>query len=149
MHDISEDIRGESSENEEEEPTEPASSFPLREIIQGLRITTGFAPPGLFAIKSSQVSTAMRAFSMSSMPQQQSTQHPSPPLSSGSIGSSRRRWSYAVSSASSEVYDVVGERGPGNPLFPTNFARLALGPTLTAKYVSFVFRGWSAKGRLY
>jgi hypothetical protein len=40
---------------------------------------------------------------------------------------------YATSSASSEVYDVVGERGPGNLLFPTNFARLALGPTLTAK----------------
>jgi hypothetical protein len=47
----------------------------------------------------------------------------------------RRRWSYAASSASSEAYDMVGERGPGNPLFPTNFARLALGPTLTAKYV--------------
>lgn len=24
---------------------------------------------------------------------------------------------------------------PGNPLFPSNFARLALGPTLRAKYV--------------
>ena len=137
MHDISEDVRGESSENEEEEPTEHASSLPPREIIQGLRITTGPAPPGLFATESNQVSSAMRALSMSSMPQQQSTQvpgeHPSPPLSSGSIGNSRRRWSYAASSASSEVYDVVGERGPGNPLFPTNFARLALGPTLTAK----------------
>lgn len=47
----------------------------------------------------------------------------------GSLG--RRRWSHA-SNASSEVYNVVGERGPGNPLFPTNFARLALGPTLSA-----------------
>lgn len=27
---------------------------------------------------------------------------------------------------------MAGERGPGNPLFPTSFARLALGPTLTA-----------------
>ena len=52
------------------------------------------------------------------------------------MGSMRRRWSYAASNASSEAYDVVGERGPGNPLFPTSFARLALGPTLTAKYVS-------------
>ena len=34
---------------------------------------------------------------------------------------------------------MAGERGPGNPLFPTNFARLALGPTLTAKYVLFLF----------
>jgi hypothetical protein len=32
---------------------------------------------------------------------------------------------------------MAGERGPGNPLFPTSFARLALGPTLTAKYVFF------------
>ena len=51
----------------------------------------------------------------------------------------QRRWSYAASNASSEAYDGAGERGPGNPLFPTNFARLALGPTLTAKYVSFFF----------
>lgn len=29
-------------------------------------------------------------------------------------------------------YDVVAERGPGNPLFPSSFARLALGPTLSA-----------------
>jgi hypothetical protein len=40
-----------------------------------------------------------------------------------------------ASNASSEVYDDVGERGPGNPLFPTNFVRLALGPNLSAKYV--------------
>ena len=42
-----------------------------------------------------------------------------------------------ASNASSEAYDVAGERGPGNPLFPTSFARLALAPTLTAKYVFF------------
>ena len=30
-------------------------------------------------------------------------------------------------------YDPVGDRGPGNPLFPSNFARLAVGPTLSAK----------------
>ncbi|KZP21105.1 hypothetical protein FIBSPDRAFT_931921 [Athelia psychrophila] len=30
------------------------------------------------------------------------------------------------------AYDPVGERGPGNPLFPSNFARLAVGPTLRA-----------------
>lgn len=29
-----------------------------------------------------------------------------------------------------EPYDPVAERGPGNPLFPSNFARLGLGPTL-------------------
>ncbi len=47
-----------------------------------------------------------------------------------------------MSNASSEAYDMAGGPGPGNPvnlLFPTNFARLALGPTVTptAKYVCF------------
>ena len=32
-------------------------------------------------------------------------------------------------------YDAVAERGPGNPLFPSSFANLALGPTLHAKCV--------------
>ncbi|KAH9973611.1 hypothetical protein BGW80DRAFT_1459081 [Lactifluus volemus] len=55
-----------------------------------------------------------------------------PPVKRGWIGVSRRKRSYAAPSASSEPYDAVGERGPGNPLFPSNFAKLALGPTLTA-----------------
>ncbi|KDQ61332.1 hypothetical protein JAAARDRAFT_54710 [Jaapia argillacea MUCL 33604] len=29
-------------------------------------------------------------------------------------------------------FDVLRDRGPGNPLFPSNFANLALGPTLSA-----------------
>jgi hypothetical protein len=140
MHDISEDVQGESGENEGEvrdELVEPAS--PSREIIQGLRISTAPVPPGLFATESGQPSL-MRAFSMSSATQQRPTQlleeNPSPTgRRKGSMGSLRRRWSHATSSASSDPYDVVGERGPGNPLFPTNFAKLALGPTLTAKYV--------------
>jgi hypothetical protein len=35
----------------------------------------------------------------------------------------------------SGAYDPVGDRSPGNPLFPSNFARLAVAPTLRAKYV--------------
>ncbi|KAH9967534.1 hypothetical protein BC827DRAFT_1152829 [Russula dissimulans] len=138
MHDISEDVREGSSEDEDEEPAEPASSSPPREVIQGLRISTGPAPPGLFATESGQARALPRAMSMSSATQQQPielpSEHPSQPGSKrrDSVGSSRRRWSYATSNASSEGYDAVGERGPGNPLFPTNFARLALGPTLTA-----------------
>ena len=146
MHDISEDVREESSENEDEESEEPDSSPPRRETIQGLCISTGPAPSGLFATGPNQAPASMRAFSMSSVPpQQQSPQVPgevpSPLMRSGSMGSMQmqRRWSYAASNASSEAYDGAGERGPGNPLFPTNFARLALGPTLTAKYVSFFF----------
>lgn len=50
---------------------------------------------------------------------------------------------FSLSAASSEIgdneseraYDPVGDRVPGNPLFPSNFARLALGPTLRAKCV--------------
>jgi hypothetical protein len=30
-------------------------------------------------------------------------------------------------------YDPIGNRAPGNPLFPSNFSRLAAGPTLVAK----------------
>jgi hypothetical protein len=133
MHDISEDVRGESSENEDEGPAEPASSSSPREIIQGLRISTGPSSLGLFATESGPIVPALsRTLSVSSVTQQQPIPIPGEPSSVP-----RRRWSYAASSASSEAYDVVGERGPGNPLFPTSFARLALGPTLTAKYVSY------------
>ena len=135
MHDISEDVRGESSENEDQAPAEPISSSTPREFIQGLRISTRPASPGLFATESGQMAFSLsRTMSVSSMTQQQPSQVPGgvPP---------RRRWSYAASNASSEAYDVAGERGPGNPLFPTNFARLALGPTLSAKYVIFLIWG--------
>ncbi|KAF8262001.1 hypothetical protein EI94DRAFT_1744677 [Lactarius quietus] len=102
MHDISEDVREESSENDES--SEPADCSPQRDVIQGLRIST---PAHL-----------IRTSSMSSVNQLQQLD--------GYISPPRR------SSMSKRVYNVVGERGPGNPLFPTNFARLALGPTLTA-----------------
>ena len=145
MHDISEDVREESDENEDEvrPTTEPVSSSPPpREIIQGLCISTGPALPGLFATEPSQImpTSLSRTLSASSIaiaqPHQSSTQVASSPPN-------RRSWSFAGSSTSSEAYDMAGERGPGNPLFPTNFARLALGPTLTAKYV-FVVRALTA-----
>ncbi|KAF8493259.1 hypothetical protein F5888DRAFT_1855317 [Russula emetica] len=129
MHDISEDVREESEQNEgDATPTaEPVSSSPPpRGIIQGLCISTGPALPGLFATESGQIvpTSLSRTSSVSSIAQHQSTQVASSPP--------KRRWTYAASNASSEAYDMAGERGPGNPLFPTNFARLALGPTLTA-----------------
>ncbi|KAH9013339.1 hypothetical protein EDB84DRAFT_1424117 [Lactarius hengduanensis] len=137
MHDISEDVREESSENEDEELSEPAGPSLQRGIIQGLRISTVPATPGIFAGDSPHT-RLLRTSSMSSVNQLQQQQqpktpdeYPSPPRRS-SMSSLGRRWSYAASNASSEVYDVVGERGPGNPLFPTSFARLALGPTLSA-----------------
>jgi hypothetical protein len=136
MHDISEDVLEESDENEDEGvPAATAeavsSSPPPREIIQGLCISTGPASRGLFATEPGQVvpTPPSRAMSMSSMTQHQSHQIASSPP--------ERRWSFAASNASSEAYDMAGERSPGNPLFPASFARLALGPTLTAKYVFF------------
>lgn len=39
----------------------------------------------------------------------------------------------ASSSQSHLPYHTLSERGPGNPLFPSSFARIALGPTLSAK----------------
>jgi hypothetical protein len=149
MHDISEDVREESSENEDDdELSEPIDPSPQRDIIQGLRISTVPTTPGIFAADSASLpARLMRASSMSSVnhPLQQHQQqpktpdeYPSPPRRS-SMGSLGRRWSYARSDASSEVYNVVGDRGPGNPLFPTSFAKLALGPTLSAKYARCCF----------
>ena len=154
MHDISEEVQEESSENEDEERSEPADPSPQRDIIQGLRISTVPTVPGIFAADAtSEPARLLRTSSTSSvsqlqqqlqqqqqqLQQQQSKtpeEYPSPQprrSSMSSLGSfGRRRWSQ-VSNASSEVYNVVGERGPGNPLFPTNFANLALGPTLSAK----------------
>ncbi|KAI9448773.1 hypothetical protein BJY52DRAFT_1310599 [Lactarius psammicola] len=136
MHDISEDVLEESNENEDEELSKPADTSP--QIIQGLRISTAPATPGIFAGDSPHT-RLLRTSSMSSVNQLQQQQQPktpddfpSPPPRRSSMSSLGRRWSYAASNASSEVYNVVGERGPGNPLFPTNFARLALGPTLSA-----------------
>ena len=135
MHDISEDVQEESDENEGGAtpiPEAVSSSPPPREIIQGLCISTGPALPGLFSTEPGQImpTPPSRTTSVSSMTQHQSTQVASSPP--------KRRWSYAASNASSDAYyDVAGERGPGNPLFPTNFAKLALGPTLTAKYVFY------------
>jgi len=144
MTDISEDVREESSENEDEEHSEPADYSPQRGTIQGLRISTAPATPGIFAGDSPHTHL-LRTSSMSSVNQLLQQQQPktpdelsSPPPRRSSMSSLGRRWSYAASNASSEVYNVVGERGPGNPLFPTSFARLALGPTLSAKYAVLI-----------
>jgi hypothetical protein len=144
MHDISEDVREESDEHEgQATPTaEPVSSSPpSREIIQGLCISTGPALPGLFTTEPSQIlpTSLSRTSSVSSIAQHQSTQVASSPP--------KRRWTYAASNASSDAYDMAGERGPGNPLFPTSFARLALGPTLSAKYVLFSSHSYSRRAR--
>ncbi|KAJ4473633.1 hypothetical protein J3R30DRAFT_3296260 [Lentinula aciculospora] len=53
--------------------------------------------------------------------------------SSGSIVSiGSHGYTIGSGSESEGGYDPVGDRAPGNPLFPSNFARLATGPTLVA-----------------
>ncbi|KAJ7587996.1 hypothetical protein C8J56DRAFT_63582 [Mycena floridula] len=61
-----------------------------------------------------------------------------PSKRSGSVSSfdshhrSAFRKDYFEDYESDDGYNPVGDRAPGNPLFPSNFARLALGPTLMA-----------------
>jgi hypothetical protein len=77
MHDISEDVCGESSGNEGEGPAEPVSSSSPRKIIQGLLISTGFSSLGLFATESGPIVPVLsHTLSMSSMTQQQPTPVP-------------------------------------------------------------------------
>ncbi|KAG9120121.1 hypothetical protein FRC07_004528 [Ceratobasidium sp. 392] len=51
------------------------------------------------------------------------------PLSTGGGGGG---WNSPLSGPK-DTWNPVTERGPGNPLFPSSFARLSLGPTLSAK----------------
>ncbi|KAI0046475.1 hypothetical protein FA95DRAFT_1606843 [Auriscalpium vulgare] len=150
MNGISEDVRGESDDSAGGVSSLNASGLlsPPREVVQGLRISTTATSPSLFASD-----THPLAASLSSVTGRAQTPDGHLPASlsgmrrsgsSGSLPGMRRSGSvsslpghgsagYAASTGSADVpYDVVGERGPGNPLFPTSFARLALGPTLSA-----------------
>lgn len=177
MTDISEDIREENEDEAEggsgSGPATAAQS-PPNEVIQGLRICTVPASPSILA--SASPSARRLSLSPSPLPpmaalpmdkisplvideQQRDGSH-SPEKdpqhsrdSSPVVGMGGRvgtGWNYAASTGSAgsdSVYDAVAERGPGNPLFPTSFARLALGPTLQAKYVLLLHsahRLWSA-----
>lgn len=136
MHDISEEVRGE----EDGAPAEDRPPSPPREIVQGLRISTAPTAPGLFATDSSAAHPSSvspvpppAAFAERQVPEDQLASSLISSRREGSVGSQRGN-GYAASTGSADVpYDAVGERGPGNPLFPASFARLALGPTLSAK----------------
>ncbi|KAI0060729.1 hypothetical protein BV25DRAFT_1839532 [Artomyces pyxidatus] len=134
MHDISEDVRGESDDSDEADPKTDALLSAPREVIQGLRISTTPTSPGLFAdspvAHAASVSPPVAPVDQLT-PEDHLPSHTSLQRSS-SVGSYNGS-GYAASTGSGDVpYDAVGERGPGNPLFPTSFARLALGPTLSA-----------------
>lgn len=165
MTDISEDIREENEEEGEGvtgSGSTSAAQTPPSEVIQGLRISTVPASPSILA--SASPSARRLSLSASPLPpmaalpterisllvideQRHDGSHlpekdaPHSRDSSPVVGMGGRigtGWNYAASTGSAgsdSVYDAVAERGPGNPLFPTSFARLALGPTLQAKYV--------------
>ncbi|KAA1469085.1 hypothetical protein DENSPDRAFT_927874 [Dentipellis sp. KUC8613] len=147
MHNISEDVLEEKDEDAAEDanslavppPTQSSVSAPPalatqpQPQVQGLRISTSPASPGLFATSPSAAPFHVPPHTLDDPAPARSRER------DGSIG----RYSftaggnsapgYAGSAASSDVaYDAVAERGPGNPLFPSSFARLALGPTLSA-----------------
>ncbi|KAJ7780240.1 hypothetical protein DFH07DRAFT_936145 [Mycena maculata] len=122
-------------EDEEDESSTPnkntPSEVPDEPQLHGLRISTPAAPalpsPG---IRSATTGAPLRSPSFSAR---------EPTFArSGSSGSLHRSGSFgsvhSVGSgyASEDPYDPVADRSPGNPLFPSNFARLAVGPTLAA-----------------
>ncbi|THH10947.1 hypothetical protein EW146_g8211 [Bondarzewia mesenterica] len=147
MVDISEDVRETEEEDDSFGPALVAPS-PPKEVVQGLRISTAAASPDLFASNSPSarprsLSPIVPSGSLTSSnprhisPNALDERDASLPAKDRDGDSVRRgsagQYHYAASNASSDVpYDMVGERGPGNPLFPSSFARLALGPTLSA-----------------
>ncbi|KIM90605.1 hypothetical protein PILCRDRAFT_812360 [Piloderma croceum F 1598] len=105
--------------------------------IQGLKISTS----SLRNSTDSPPSSYRRAYSVNSSPQQPALHPQGSPGHAFSLLSSSphtrpkslRSSSFgSLHSSSSLPYDPVGDRVPGNPLFPSNFARLAVGPTLRA-----------------
>lgn len=140
----------EGAEDAEEEDNEPQEDNDLIDPsqIHGLRISVGSKSPNESMISSPVVnapafrSSGVRSSSfsdLSSLSARLSMQGEGAGLSRmHSTGHSYRR-SRPVSMSAFDAkrwevpYNPVGERGPGNPLFPSNFARLALGPTLRAK----------------
>ncbi|KAI0035322.1 hypothetical protein K488DRAFT_68487 [Vararia minispora EC-137] len=135
-------------EEEEEEASESTAPIPaaLPADVRGIRIRTAPESPSIFA----GISPPPGAFAAGTdaSPAVSNIALPPPVAAdfgsfgrarSGSAASGRsvggrssRRYSYGSVGSSEGAYNPVGERGPGNPLFPSSFARLALGPTLLA-----------------
>lgn len=97
------ELREEDEEEKEEEEQGSATSNNLDTAIQGLRISTTASNPAISPLL---------------LPQ-----HSGP----GTSPVPQRR----LSETSQDVaYDALNERGPGHPLFPSNFAHLSNAPTL-------------------
>ncbi|KAJ7230465.1 hypothetical protein GGX14DRAFT_583369 [Mycena pura] len=125
-------------EDEEEDGASPAKGAePEQPQIHGLRISTPAAQmePNSLAVtlRSATTGAVLRSPSFS-------VRSPHSPAlvrsnSAGSIAGLHRTNSFGSvhsQESSDSPYDPVADRSPGNPIFPSNFARLALGPTLAA-----------------
>jgi hypothetical protein len=105
--------------------------------VQGIRISTSPLPHSPTILP--PLHQRAHSFTSSPSPQSASLPHGSaspsglPPSPHARPRSLRSSSFGSLHSSSSVAYDPVGDRIPGNPLFPSNFARLALGPTLRAK----------------
>ena len=130
----------EGAEDEVEEETDKGKKDDLinPSQIQGLRISTGCKSPDESVISSPVASrpSSVRSSSFSglgSLLARDTCAGLSRVRSAGGRSYRRSRPS-SMSGFDPKEWDVpFGERGPGNPLFPSSFARLALGPTLQAK----------------
>ena len=108
-------LESEREEDEEEgggsgsgnESTGSAGLQNLDVAVQGLRISTSASATGISPVLGPHVLGAGR----------------------GGASPSPRRLS---ESEHEPVYDALNERGPGHPLFPSNFAHLSHAPTLRA-----------------
>ena len=158
LQDISEETEGDDKEKtliqEDYTNVKPVDASLQRSSstnsIQGLKISTTPIPSSspMISAVTSPIPFESRAKSGASSPHQMHSPKQEPlsnrfftitssPTNTG-LSRVKRSGSFGSihslhSSGSITPYDPVGDRVPGNPLFPSNFARLAVGPTLRAK----------------
>lgn len=110
-------------------------------------ITTTIATPPIVPPSSSPPSTSNAPRVMLRRPSESisqtlssgaSTPNGTAPTSSLPASGYRGFGGYGLAPANRPYHPALSERGPGNPLFPSSFAGLSVGPTLAAKYVSLL-----------
>lgn len=116
---------GESAETEaDQEDSSESSNKEFEQTIQGLRISTTMQQ---VLPRSRPISPAV------------STRRSLSTNSAEDTAETRRRDALAVTGTGRVRRSAQQERGTGDPLFPSSFATLTMGPSLVAKYVSSLF----------
>jgi hypothetical protein len=140
LGDITEDVEEESETNDAMASQSPTSIKP-EEVVHGLRFSTAPSSPQVLAYSTPSMMSAISPLVSPAM---------SSVAKEGNAGDAvKLKRSYSSSSSlyaesptsyfsyhdanGDNPYHAIAERGPGNPLFPSNFAHLAIGPTLPAK----------------